>query len=512
MRIVITGATGFIGSNLAKLFLEKGAEVFALVRPESSHLEALPKHEKLHMVSCGLSNVMDCIGQIGQADAFFHLAWGGVNRQEIDSPQVQAKNVAGSLECIRAAKELGCTMFMDAGSRVEYGLTDGFMQEDIDCHPVNQYGKAKWEFYQKAAPLCTDLGIHYVHLRFFSVYGTGDHPWSIISTLVRELPAGNKVSLSACRHQWNFMYIDDAVEAVYDSTDGTRDVIRELCRQNPKIKAIFNARNFGQFNSPYYGMLQVTGDCVIEMVADFQDPVEMIPKYVHEWEKGYKIVIGIKTSSKENKVMYWLRTCYYKVIKKMSEVEQIEHFTGSGLYDREFIEILRKLDDPTPFLRGIVAELGYKRKEIPYEQPKRRAGKTHNNFYRLYDAAMLSVTSYTKEGLRLATIFGGICAAGSMIIALVYLVMKLIWWDRFPAGMAPMLIGMLFLGSVQLFFIGFLGEYIMSINQRVMKRPLVIEEERLNFDQKRENANKDVNAKNVDTKDVDTKDGKKNEV
>lgn len=319
---------------------------------------------------------------------------------------------------------------------------------------------------------------------------------AVTDILEKELP----------QYDYELVFIDN------DSTDGTRDVIRGLCKENPRIKAIFNARNFGQFNSPYYGMLQVTGDCVIEMVADFQDPVEMIPKYVHEWEKGYKIVIGIKTSSKENKVMYWLRTCYYKVIKKMSEVEQIEHFTGSGLYDREFIEILRKLDDPTPFLRGIVAELGYKRKEIPYEQPKRRAGKTHNNFYRLYDAAMLSVTSYTKEGLRLATIFGGICAAGSMIIALVYLVMKLIWWDRFPAGMAPMLIGMLFLGSVQLFFIGFLGEYIMSINQRVMKRPLVIEEERLNFDQKRENANKDVNAKNVDTKDVDTKDGKENEV
>ena len=166
------------------------------------------------------------------------------------------------------------------------------------------------------------------------------------------------------------------------------------------------------------------------------------------------------------------------------DVEQIEHFTGSGLYDREFIEILRKLDDPTPFLRGIVAELGYKRKEIPYEQPKRRAGKTHNNFYRLYDAAMLSVTSYTKEGLRLATIFGGVCAAGSMIIALIYLVMKLIWWDRFPAGMAPMLIGMLFLGSVQIFFIGMVGEYILSINQRVMHRPLVVEEERLNFEEK----------------------------
>ena len=284
-------------------------------------------------------------------------------------------------------------------------------------------------------------------------------------------------------YDYELVFIDN------DSRDGTRDVIRGLCAADPKIKAIFNARNFGQFNSPYYGMLQVTGDCVVEMVADFQDPVEMIPKYVREWEQGYKIVIGIKTSSQENRLMYWLRTCYYKTIKRLSDVEQIEHFTGSGLYDREFIEILRNLDDPTPFLRGIVAELGYKRKEIPYEQPKRRAGKTHNNFYRLYDAAMLSVTSYTKEGLRLATLFGGICAAVSMAVALVYLVMKLIWWDRFPAGMAPMLIGMLFLGSVQLFFIGFLGEYIMSINQRVMKRPLVIEEERLNFNKEDKETN-----------------------
>ena len=288
------------------------------------------------------------------------------------------------------------------------------------------------------------------------------------------------------RYDYELVFIDN------DSTDGTRDIIRGLCADNPRIKAILNARNFGQFNSPYYGMLQVTGDCVIEMVADFQDPVEMIPKYVHEWEKGYKIVIGIKTSSKENRLMYWLRSCYYKTIKKLSDVEQIEHFTGSGLYDREFIEVLRSLDDPTPFLRGIVAELGYRRKEIPYEQPRRRAGKTHNNFYRLYDAAMLSVTSYTKAGLRLATIFGSICAVVSMLIALVYLVMKLIWWDRFPAGMAPMLIGMLFLGSVQLFFIGFLGEYIMSINQRVMKRPLVIEEERINFNEEEKKGGKEA--------------------
>ena len=289
---------------------------------------------------------------------------------------------------------------------------------------------------------------------------------AVIETMERDLP----------EYAFELVFIDN------DSTDNTRPLIRKLCEKDKRVKAIFNARNFGQFNSPYYGMLQVTGDCVVEMVADFQDPVDMIPKYVREWEKGYKIVIGIKTSSKENKVMYWLRSCYYRTIKRLSDVEQIEHFTGSGLYDREFIEVLRNLNDPPPFLRGIVAELGYKRKEIPYDQPKRRAGKTHNNFYRLYDAAMLSVTSYTKAGLRLATFFGFFCSLASMCVALVYLVMKLIWWDRFPAGMAPMLIGMLFLGSVQIFFIGLLGEYIMSINQRVMKRPLVIEEERLNFE------------------------------
>ena len=289
---------------------------------------------------------------------------------------------------------------------------------------------------------------------------------ALVEMFQRDLPA----------YRYEILFIDN------DSQDRTREILRKLCAQDRNVKAIFNAKNFGQFNSPYYGMLQTTGDCTILMAADFQDPVEMIPKYVKEWEKGYKIVIGIKKSSQENKIMYWLRSCYYKTIKKLSDVEQIEHFTGSGLYDREFIEVLRNLDDPTPFLRGIVAELGYKRKEIPYDQPKRRAGKTHNNFYRLYDAAMLSVTSYTKAGLRLATFFGFFCSLASMCVALVYLVMKLIWWDRFPAGMAPMLIGMLFLGSVQIFFIGLLGEYIMSINQRVMKRPLVIEEERLNFD------------------------------
>ena len=218
------------------------------------------------------------------------------------------------------------------------------------------------------------------------------------------------------------------------------------------------------------------------MVCDFQDPIELIPRYLEEWEKGYKIVIGIKTSSKENKLVYGLRTLYYKIIKKFSDVEQIEHFTGSGLYDKEFVQVLRDLKDPTPFLRGIVAELGYKRKEIPYEQPKRRAGKTNNNFFTLYDAAMLSITSYTKVGLRACTFLGMICGIISALIGLIYLILKLLFWNRFAAGMAPILIGMFFLGSLQLFFIGFIGEYISSINRRVMNRPLVVEEERINFD------------------------------
>ncbi len=276
-------------------------------------------------------------------------------------------------------------------------------------------------------------------------------------------------------YDYELVFIDN------DSKDRTRELLRQICSQNPRIKAIFNARNFGQFNSPYYGMLQTTGDCTISMVCDFQDPVELIPQYIKEWENGYKIVIGIKTSSKENKLMYGLRSLYYKIIRKFSDVEQIEHFTGSGLYDKDFIQVLRDLKDPTPFLRGIVAELGYKRKEIPYEQPKRRAGKTSNNFYRLYDAAMLSVTSYTKIGLRLCTFAGVGCGILSLIVGLVYLVMKLVRWNDFPAGMAPVLIGMFFLGAIQLFFIGFIGEYILSINQRVMNRPLVIESERINF-------------------------------
>lgn len=284
-----------------------------------------------------------------------------------------------------------------------------------------------------------------------------------------------EMDMNLSGYDYEIVFIDN------DSKDNTRSLLREICKRNPKIKAIFNAKNFGQFNSPYYGMLQTTGDCTIAMCCDFQDPVELIPQIVKEWEKGAMIVSCIKTASKENPVMRALRSCYYKIIKKMSAVDQIEHFTGFGLYDKSFIDVLRNLNDPTPFLRGIVAELGFKRVSIEYTQAKRRAGKTHNNFFTLFDAAMLSFTSYTKVGLHLVTFAGLVLSGLSILAALVYLVLKIVYWDRFSAGFAPMIIGLFFLNAIELLFIGFVGEYVMSINTRVMNRPLVIEEERINF-------------------------------
>ena len=288
---------------------------------------------------------------------------------------------------------------------------------------------------------------------------------AVTDMLQKELP----------QYDYEILFIDNK------SKDRTREYLRQLCKADEHIKAIFNMKNFGQFNSPYYGLCQTTGDCVIPLCCDFQDPLEMIPVMVHEWEKGHKVISMIKTTSKENHLMYWLRSIYYKMIRAMSSVEQIEHFTGFGLYDKSFIEVLRELDDPTPFLRGIVAEYAPDHLEIPYEQQKRRAGKTSNNFFTLFDAAMLSFTSYTKGGLRAAT-FGGFLISGiSFLIALIYLIQKLLHWNDFVAGNAPILIGVFFLGGLQMFFIGLLGEYIMSMNTRIMKRPLVIEEERLNF-------------------------------
>lgn len=278
-------------------------------------------------------------------------------------------------------------------------------------------------------------------------------------------------------YDFELIFIDNC------SQDATRARLVQICEADKRIKAIFNAKNFGQFNSPFHGMCQTHGDCTITMCCDFQDPPELIPRLVREWEKGFKIVCAIKTASRENPFVRLLRTCYYKLIKKISPVEMIEHFTGTGLYDRSFIDVLRGLDDPTPFLRGIVGELGFQRTEITYEQQKRRAGKTHNNFFTLYDAAMLSFTSYTKAGMRLATISGFVIAFLSVLVAIVYTTLKLLYWNRFPAGNAPILIGVFLFGGIQLFFTGLLGEYIMNIHTRMMHRPLVIEERRINFEE-----------------------------
>lgn len=279
------------------------------------------------------------------------------------------------------------------------------------------------------------------------------------------------------QYDYEIVFIDNA------STDGTRDKLEQICAGNKKIKAIFNVTNFGQFNSPFHGMCQCTGDCVVPICCDFQDPVDLIPEFIKLWEKGHRIVSAVKTSSKENPFIYFLRSVYYKTIKSMSSVKMIEHFTGFGLYDKTFIDLIRELDDPIPFMRGIVAEYGagFNMTELEYEQAERRAGKTHNNFYTLYDAAMLSFTSYTKVGLRLATFVGMFISFISFVVAVVYFVLKLVNWYGFSAGQAPLTIGVFFLGGVQLLFIGLLGEYILNINTRVIHRPIVVEEKRINF-------------------------------
>lgn len=293
------------------------------------------------------------------------------------------------------------------------------------------------------------------------------------------IPLANEISSifkdKLSNYNYEIVFIDNC------SKDETREKIKSLCIKNKNIKAIFNARNFGWMRSPFYGILQTKGDCSIIMCSDFQDPPDMILDFVREWERGYKIVIGIKNKSKENPMMYFIRSLYYKNIKHISEIEQIEQFTGFGLYDRSFMDVLRNIDDPNPYMRGIVAELGFERKEIFYEQQKRKFGKSKSNFYSLYNVAMIGITSYSKAIMRLATVFGFLFSIITFLSGIVYFVYKLIYWYSFPAGIAPLILGVFFIGSIQLFFIGFLGEYILSINMRIMKRPLVIEEERINF-------------------------------
>ncbi len=281
-------------------------------------------------------------------------------------------------------------------------------------------------------------------------------------------------------YDYEILFIDNK------SQDNTRKIIEGICAEDKNVRAIFNAKNFGQFNSPYYGLINTSGDCTISLCADFQDPVNTIPRLVHKWEEGYKIVCAIKTRSKESPLMYFLRSCYYKFMQKVSSVSMIPQFTGFGLYDKSFLQVLRDLGDSTPFYRGLVPELGFDIAKIEYGQEKRRAGKTSNNWKTLYDAAMLSITSYTKIFLRMPTILGGLTAGFSALAALIYFILWCI--NGFTVGNGPVIMLVCFLFGVQMFFTGMMGEFILGINERSKDRPLVVEERRLNFEEEKDAA------------------------
>ncbi len=278
------------------------------------------------------------------------------------------------------------------------------------------------------------------------------------------------------QYQYEHIFIDNA------STDRTVEILRKISKEDKHIKVIVNIRNFGHIRSPFYGIIQCKGDAVISVVADLQDPPELIKNFLEKWEEGYQIVVGVKTQSKENPIMFLIRKFYYKLISRFSETEQIKNFTGFGLYDKKFIEILSNLNEPYPYFRGLISEFGFNRFDVPYTQPKREHGKTKNNFYSLYDMAMLGFVNHSKVPLRLASFIGFSVAMLSFLVALGYFIYKIVFWDRFSLGTAPLVIGLFFFSSVQLFFIGIIGEYIGAIYTQVKKRPLVIEKERINFD------------------------------
>jgi glycosyltransferase involved in cell wall biosynthesis len=278
------------------------------------------------------------------------------------------------------------------------------------------------------------------------------------------------------QYRFEHIFIDNA------STDATVARVKEIIQRDATVRLIVNARNFGHIRSPYYALLQASGDAVICLASDLQDPPELIIDMVRAWEKGYRVVAGVKLKSRESKAMWLARTFYYRLAKKLADVQLLEHFTGFGMYDRRFVDVLQRLEDPYPYFRGLVAEIGFEVATIPYEQPGRKRGITKNNFYTLYDMAMLGITSHSKIPIRLATMAGFALSIVSFLISLTYLVLKLVLWDSFQLGTAPLLIGMFFFGSVQIFFIGLIGEYVAAIHTQVMRRPLVVEQERVNFE------------------------------
>ncbi|WP_462267219.1 glycosyltransferase family 2 protein [Mucilaginibacter sp.] len=281
---------------------------------------------------------------------------------------------------------------------------------------------------------------------------------------------------SVPQYNYEHIFIDNA------SLDNTVSVLKGLAQQDSQVKIIANARNFGFMRSQYHGLLSAKGDAVILVVADLQDPPPMILQFLGKWEEGYKIVVGVKPKSYENKLMFLVRKVFYNLISRISETEQIKNFTGFGLYDQQFVGVLRTLDEPYPYFRGLVAELGFNRIELPFVQPKREKGKSNYSFYNLYDTAIVGIVNYSKVPLRLVS-FAGVCVSiVSLLIAFIYFVYKIIFWNKFQVGIAPLVIGIFLLGGIQLFFLGILGEYVGVILTQVKKRPLVIEKERVNFD------------------------------
>ena len=295
---------------------------------------------------------------------------------------------------------------------------------------------------------------------------------------VREVYERVKAAVSTIPDlEYDHLFIDNA------STDGTVAILRELASRDKRVKVIVNTRNFGHVRSPYHALLRARGDAVMTCVADLQDPPELIPEFVAKWREGFKVVIGVKAGDHESWLMARVRRFYYWLVSRLSsDTVLVANFPGFGLYDRDVIEQFRLTGEQSPYFRGMVAEFGYERAEVPYVQPVRKRGKTKNNFFTLYDMAMLGITSHSKVPLRLATMAGFALSILSLVIALVYLVLKLAWWDTFNLGLAPLVIGVYFFGAVQLFFIGMLGEYIGSIHTQVHRRPHVVERERINFE------------------------------
>ncbi|MFZ3372893.1 MAG: glycosyltransferase family 2 protein [Desulfitobacteriaceae bacterium] len=277
-------------------------------------------------------------------------------------------------------------------------------------------------------------------------------------------------------YTYEHIFIDNA------SKDNTVSILKRLAEQDKNVKIIVNARNFGHIRSPYYAILQASGEAVISIVADLQDPTSMIPGFIRKWEEGYKVVLGVKVSSGESFLMFNIRKMYYNFINSVSEIELTKNNTGFGLYDQRIIEILKQVDDPYPYFRGLISDIGFESYKIEYKQPARKRGITKNNFYTLYDIAMLGITNHSKLPLRLAAMSGFALSALSFLIALIYFIFKIINWNSFTLGLAPVVIGLFFFSSVQLLFIGIIGEYIGSIHTQVLKRPLVIERERINFE------------------------------